>query len=120
MANTTIEWLILSSSAGQPVLIAATGTPGTALHSTGISATVLDFITLIAVNTDTTARKLTVEFGGTGAGNIIEITIPPESGEIEVCYQKLLTGDGAAARNVKAFCATTNVVNVSGVVKRVS
>ena len=36
---------------------------------------------LYAHNADTTARKLTVEFGGTTApGDIIEQTIPAESG----------------------------------------
>ena len=112
--------LLSGSSQGQPVLIAATASPGTNVHTTGISATTIDNMTLYAHNTDTTARKLTVEFGGTAANNTIEVTVPAESGLMLVVPQLPLTGTGSAGKSVAAFCATTNVVSLSGFADRIS
>lgn len=112
--------LLSGSSQGQPILVAATASPGTSIHSTGTSGTIIDNVTLYAHNTDTTARKLTVEFGGTGAANTIEVTVPAESGLMLVVPQLPLTGTGAAAKSVAAFCATANVVAISGFVDRIS
>lgn len=112
--------LLSGSNQGQPILVAATSTPGTSIHSTGTSSTIIDNVTLYAHNTDTTARKLTVEFGGTGTANTIEVTVPAESGLMLVLPQLPLTGTGAAAKSVAAFCATTNVVAISGFVDRIS
>jgi hypothetical protein len=74
---------------------------------------------LYAQNTDTTARKLTVEWGGTGAGDIFEITIPAESGLTLVSPGLVLKGN-ATPLVVTAFAATTNVVAVYGYVNRIS
>ncbi|NBP84585.1 MAG: hypothetical protein EBU23_03390 [Mycobacteriaceae bacterium] len=112
--------LLSGSNQGQPILVAATSSPGTTIHSTGTSSTIIDNITLYAHNTDTTARKLTVEFGGTGTANTIEVTVPAESGLMLVVPQLPLTGTGAAAKTVAAFCASTNLVAISGVVDRIS
>lgn len=112
--------LLSGSSQGQPILIAATSSPGTTIHSTGTSSTIIDNVTLYAHNTDTTARKLTVELGGTGTANTIEVTIPAEAGLMLVLPQLPLTGTGSAAKSVAAFCATTNVVAISGFVDRIS
>jgi hypothetical protein len=112
--------LLSGSNQGQPILVAATSSPGTTIHSTGTSGTIIDNVTLYAHNTDTTARKLTVEFGGTGTANTIEVTVPAESGLMLVVPQLPLTGTGAAAKTVAAFCATTNVVAISGYVDRIS
>jgi len=112
--------LLSGSNQGQPILVAATSSPGTTIHSTGTSSTIIDNVTLYAHNTDTTARKLTVEFGGTGTANTIEVTVPAESGLMLVVPQLPLTGTGSAAKTVAAFCATTNVVAISGMVDRIS
>ncbi len=112
--------LLSGSNQGQPILIAATSSPGTTIHSTGTSGSIIDNVTLYAHNTDTTARKLTVELGGTGTANTIEVTVPAESGLMLLLPQLPLTGTGAAAKSVAAFCATTNVVAISGFVDRIS
>lgn len=117
---TYTKTILSGSSQGQPILIAATSSPGTAIHSTGTSSSIIDNVTLYAHNTDTTARKLTVELGGTATANTIEVTIPAESGLMLVIPQLPLTGTGAAAKSVAAFCATANVVAISGYVDRIS
>ena len=95
------------------VKVAATATPGTSLHVAGAVTgdNNLDVVNLEAVNTDTVARKLTIEWGGTTApDDLTEITLPPESGRIPVV-------DSGRIRNgltIRAFAETANVVIVFG------
>jgi hypothetical protein len=110
-----------NSPGGEPIAVAATATAGTLIHATGTSASIIDEIWLYANNTDATARKLTIEYGGvTVPDDIIEITIPAEAGLILVIPGLTLSGTGSAARNVRAFAAATNVINISGYVNRIS
>jgi hypothetical protein len=60
-----------------------------------------------------------VEWGGTGAGDIFEITIPPESGLTLVSPGLVLKGN-ATPLVVKAFAAVTDVVAVYGYCNRIS
>jgi hypothetical protein len=106
-------------SHGRNIKVAATSTPGTTVH-TAVSGTTdgtYDQLYLWAVNSDTTARKLTIEFGGTTSpDDLIEQTIPAESGLVLVI-------DGLILRNgsvVRAFAASANVVMVNGYVHKVT
>jgi hypothetical protein len=109
------------STGGRPILVAATATAGTLIHATGTSSSTIDEIWIYASNTDTTDRKLTIEYGGvTSPNDLIELVIPSESGLVLVIPGLLLNGDGSAARNVRAFAATANVINISGYVNRIS
>lgn len=108
-----------SAGGGRPVKIAATSTPGTTIHDTGTSSTIQDEIWAWAFNTDTTDRKLTVEFGGTTSpDDTIEMTIPAESGLVPILVGNRLSGTGGAARSVKAFAATANVIGVIANINR--
>ena len=110
-----------ASTGGMPVKVVQTATAGTTIHTTGTSASVLDEVWLYANNTDTAARKLTIEYGGTSSpDNLIEITIPPEAGLVLVIPGLLLAGDGTSGRIVRAFAATANVINITGYVNRIS
>lgn len=115
-ATLAIERRILSGSTnGRPVKVVATATAGTTIHTA--HATSIDEVWLWAVNTDTTARKLTVELGGTSSpDDLIEVTIPAEGGLVLVAPGLSVTGSVV----VRAFCATANVVNVVGFVNRIS
>jgi hypothetical protein len=120
MPNATTLIPLSGSSGGRGILVAATATPGTVVHATGISATVSDEIVLYAVNSDTVDRKLTIEFGGVTVPNdLIEVTIPAESGLVLVVPGIGLYGTGAAARTCAAWAATTNVIVLYGFVRRV-
>lgn len=117
----TFDKLVLSGSTdGRAIKVAATGTPGTTIHTGSATATTYDEIWLYAQNTDTTARKLTIEWGGvTAPDDLIEITIPAESGLTLVVPGLVIKGN-ATPLVVKAFAATTNVVTVHGYVNRIS
>jgi len=112
--------VLTGSTDGRGVLISGTTSGGAnTVHTASATATVFDEVWLYAQNTDPTARKLTVEWGGTGAGDTMEITIPAESGLTLVSPGLVLKGN-ASALVVKAFAATTNVVAVYGYVNRIS
>ena len=109
------------STGGRLIKVAATATTGTTIHATGTSSSVLDEVWLYAVNSDTTDRKLTIEFGGTTSpDDTIEQTITAESGLILVVPGLILAGDGTTARTIRAFAATANVVLIGGYVNRIS
>jgi hypothetical protein len=111
-----ISKLKLSGSTdGRMVKVAATATAGTTIHTA--HATNLDEVWLWAVNSDTTARKLTIELGGTTSpDDLIEVTIFGESGLALVVPGLPLTGSVV----VRAFAATANVISIAGYVNRIS
>jgi hypothetical protein len=107
--------LLSANATGRPIKVVATATPGTTVHTS--HATDKDEIYLYAFNSDTTARKLTIEFGGvTSPDDTIEVMIPAESGIQLVVPGLILTG----AVVVKAFCASANVVMIVGYVNRIT
>lgn len=113
--------LLSGSTNGRMIKVAATATAGTLIHATGTSATIEDEIWLYAVNSDTTDRKLTIEFGGTTSpDDLIEFTVKAESGLYLVVPGLVLTGTGSAANNVRAFAASANVVSIAGYVNRIT
>lgn len=113
--------LLSGSTGGRLIKVAATATAGTTIHATGTSATIIDEVWLYAVNSDTTDRKLTIEFGGTSApDDLIEFTVTAESGLYLIVPGLILTGDGTSARTIRAFAASANVVNIGGYVNRIT
>lgn len=108
--------LLSGSTNGKAVKVAATATPGTTIHTAVSGTSSLDEVWLFAQNTDTTDRKLTVEWGGvTAPDNLIELTIPAESGLFPVVSGLLLQNSLV----VSAFAATANVITLSGYVNRI-
>ena len=108
--------VVLSGSTnGRNIKVVATATLGTTIHTA--HATSIDEITLYACNTDTTDRKLTIEFGGVSSpDDLMEVTIPAESGWINVVPGLLLTNSLV----VTAFCASANVVMINGYINRIT
>lgn len=118
---TFTKTILSGSTDGKGILIAATASAGTLIHTGSSTATVLDEVWLYAQNTSTSSVKLTVEWGGVAAPNDhIELTVAPESGLILVAPGLLIKGNASAALIVRAFAATTNVVAVHGYVNRIS
>lgn len=118
-AQTSIERIALTGSTnGRMIKVAATATAGTTIHTATSSATdTFDELWLWAVNSDSTARKLTIEFGGVAApDDLIEITIAAESGFTAVVQGLILQNSLV----VRAFAASANVVMVGGYVNRIS
>ena len=103
------------STNGRQIKVVQTATAGTLIHTA--HATSKDEVWLWAVNSDTAAVKLTIEFGGvTVPDDTIEVTIPAESGYIKVVPGICLSGGVV----VRAFAASANVVMIAGFVNRIS
>ena len=115
MATTFTKVILSGSTSGKQIKVAATATAGTTIHTA--HATSLDEIWLWAVNSSTTAVKITVEWGeATAPDGNIEVTVPGESGYLMVVPGLVLTGSLV----VKAFAGTTNVLLVNGYVNRIA
>lgn len=113
MAITKLK--LSGSTDGRMVKVAATATAGTTIHTA--HATNLDEVWLWAVNSDTTDRKLTIEFGGTSSpDDLIELTLSAESGLTLIVPGLILTNSVV----VRAFAATANVANIAGFVNRIA
>jgi hypothetical protein len=112
--------VLSGSTRGRGVLVAATSSTGTTIHTTGTSATTTDEIWLYATNNHTAAVVLTIEYGTTGAANEIILTIPQKTGLTIVLAGLVLRGDGSAGEVVTAFAGTTNVITLHGYVNRIA
>ena len=104
------------STDGLPVLVAATGTAGTIIH-TGVAATdKIDMVHLYAANNHTAPVAVTIEWGTATATSNIVVDVPYDSGLLRLTPQGGLPLQNSKV--VKIFAGTTNVVAVTGHVVR--
>ena len=107
------------STDGKAILVAATATAGTLIHTGPTVTTSFHEVWLYAVNTSTSNVKLTIEWGEATAPNgNIEYTVAAENGLYLIVPGLLLKGN-ATALTVKAFAATTNVIAIHGFVNQI-
>lgn len=107
-----------NSTVGRPILVGATATPGTAIHTVTTNSSQFEEIWLYAVNnSNSTNVSMTVEFGSNSAADQINATIPYKSGLYLIVPGIPLQGD-ATPPTVKVFAGTTNTISVSGWVNR--
>lgn len=107
------------STDGKPILVDDAATPGKTIHTGSSTSTTTDEVWLYAMNTGTTALKLTIEWGGTTAGFLIEQTIPAEAGLILVAPGLLVKGN-ATPVTVAAFAGNATDINITGYVNRIT
>lgn len=110
------RFMLSATTNGRPVKITATATPGTLIHTAISGVADIDEIYLNAVNTSASDVVLTIEFGGT--------TSPDDLVPVNVLSGKgvFLVLNGWQLQNglaVRAFAATTAVINISGYVNRI-
>jgi hypothetical protein len=109
-----------TTGTGLGILVAATSTAGTAIHTASATATTIDEIWLYAVNTHTSDIKLTIEWGeATEPNGNIEYTVKAENGLYLIVPGLLLQGN-ATAKVVRAFAATANEIVIHGYVNRIT
>lgn len=112
--------ILSGSTDGKQILVAATATPGTTIHTGPSTTTQFDEVWLYAVNTSATDVKLTIEWGGTTAPNDhIEFTVKAENGLYLIVPGLILKGN-ATPLVVRAFAGTTNVLAISGYTNRIA
>jgi len=115
MATYSKVFLSGGTGDGRGIKVAATSTPGTAIHTAHATAT--DEIHLWAWNSDSADRLLTIEFGDvTDPDDIIEFTVPTQDGLYLVVPGLILSNSDV----VRAFGAAGNVLVINGYVNRIT
>jgi hypothetical protein len=105
---------------GLGILVVATATAGTAIHTASATATTIDELWLYAYNNDSATILLTLEFGGvTAPKDVIKSSITSQSGLTLVCAGLVLQGN-ATAKVVRAFAATASKISLFGFVNRIT
>ena len=109
--------LLSGSTNGKQIQVVQTATAGTTIHTATSGTSNLDEIWLYAVNSSSSAVKLTIEWGeATAPDGNIEVTVPAEDGYMLVVPGLLLQNSLV----VKAFAGTANVILINGYVNRIT
>jgi hypothetical protein len=110
------------STDGRAIKVVATSIgSGTTIHTGSSTATTYDEIWLYAQNTDTSAVKLTIGWGGTtDPDDLIEVTVQPEAGLVCIAPGLLIKGNATTALIVKAAAASANVITIHGFVNQIT
>jgi hypothetical protein len=104
------------STNGRGVLVSASATPGTLIHTAVSGSASFDEVWIYCQNTSASTAFLDVEFGGTSTADQIEIAIPGESGLILVVPGLFLNN----SLPVRAYSSILNVLSMHGYVNRVT
>ena len=105
---------------GLGILVVATATAGTAIHTASSTATTIDELWLYAYNNHSSSVVLTVEYGGvTSPKDVIKSTLATQAGLVLICAGLVIQGN-ATAKVVRAFAATASQVSLFGYVNRIT
>jgi hypothetical protein len=105
---------------GLGILVAATATAGTAIHTASDTATTIDEVWLYAYNNHSADILLTIEYGDvTAPKDVIKQTLTAQSGLVLVCAGLLVQGN-ASAKVIRAFAGTANQISIFGYVNRIT
>lgn len=110
--------LLSGSTNGKGIVVAATATAGTTVHTAVAGTTAFDEVYVWASNVTTAAATLTVEWGGvTDPGNHIikAYSIPANSPPIPIITGQVLQ-NGLV---IGAFSGTASAINLTGYVNRI-
>ena len=105
---------------GLGILVAATATAGTAIHTASTTATTIDELWLYGYNNETSSVVLTIEYGGvTSPKDVIKSTMAAQAGLVLLVAGLVLQGN-ETAKIVRAFAATANKISIFGYVNRIT
>lgn len=110
--------LLSGSTNGRAIPVAATATPGTAIHTAVTGTASFDEVYLWASNVTAATATLTIEWGGVTLGDNMTqlIALPANSPPIPIATGQVLNN----GLLVKAFSGTASAINITGYVNRIS
>lgn len=108
------KYILSGSTSGKGILVAATSTPGTTIHTA--HATALDEVWLWASDINVTDRLLTVEFGGNTGAEQVSFTVPSDDGAYLIIPGWIATGSIV----IRAFAAAASEITIHGFVNRIT
>jgi len=117
---TYAKTILSGSTNGRAVLVNTTSSNTCVVHTGSTNTSVQHEIWIYAQNTDSSDKKLTLEFGGATSQDWIEQTITAESGLLLVIPGLILSGNSSTAPRITAFANTANVVTLVGFVNTIS
>lgn len=101
------------STNGRPIAVAATGSPGTTIHTAIAGTAQTDEVNLTASNVTASDATLTLEWGGTGTSDQKKILVPANT---QIPIPAGLLNNTLL---VRAFAAgAANAINIDGSVNR--
>jgi hypothetical protein len=105
---------------GLGILVTATATAGTAIHTASSTATTVDEVWLYAYNNHSSSVLLTIEYGGvTAPKDVIKQTLTAQNGLVLVVAGLLVQGN-ATPKVIRAFAATGSQISIFGYVNRIT
>ena len=110
--------LLSGSTNGRNIVVVATATPGTAIHTAVAGTVSFDEVYLWASNVTAATATLTLEWGGVtdpGDHMVKSFSIPANSPPIPLITGQVLNN----GLLIKAFGGTASAINVSGYVNRI-
>jgi len=111
--------LLSGSTSGKPIVVVATATLGTTIHTAVSGAASFDEVYAWVSNVTTAAATLTIEWGGaTDPGNHMTkaVSIPPNSPPIPIVTGQVLNGGLVFT----AFSGTASALNITGYCNRIA
>ena len=113
---TYAKQLLSGSTNGKGILVVATSTAGTTIHTSVSGTSDMDELWIYAVNAHSADIKLTLEWGeATEPNGNIEITVPTEAG-LMLLVPGLLLQNGLT---VKAFAGTGSEIVIHGYANKI-
>ena len=104
---------------GLGILVAATATAGTAIHTADTTPSTIDEVWLYAYNNHSSSILLTIEYGGvTAPKDVIKQTLTAQNGLVLVVAGLVVQGN-ATAKVIRAFAATASQISIFGYVNRI-
>ena len=104
---------------GLGILVVATTTAGTAIHTADTTPSTIDEVWLYAYNNHSSSILLTIEYGGvTAPKDVIKQTLTAQNGLVLVVAGLVVQGN-ATAKVIRAFAATASQISIFGYVNRI-
>lgn len=110
--------LLGGSTNGMPIPVAATGSPGTVIHTAVAGVSAYDEVYIWASNVSAAAATLTIQFGGTTDPTndlTYQLSIPANSPPIPIVTGQVIQN----SLGVRAWSGTASAINLSGYVNRI-
>lgn len=109
--------VLSGSTDGKQILITATTSSGTTVHTAVTGTSDIDEVWLYATNNDSSAVSLTLLWGGsTSPNDYIQMSIPSKTGLYLIVPGLVLQNSNV----IKAFANTGSVISISGWVNRIT
>jgi hypothetical protein len=104
---------------GRPILITASGSPGTVVHTavSGVAVPPMDEVWIYATNGDSAARTLTLQWGGTISGADTFVAGIPSKQGLYLLVPGFIVYSGV---QIRAYSDVGSKVTIDGFINRIT